>query len=118
MHTALLRMGSLVLDIDGQRLDAKFLRETGVIDDHFTIVKGAPAEPLRIVTIRYDDGVVTIRWKSRAGQTYRLEKTEGLESPDWQPASGDVMATGATTSWTGGAASPAGRCFFRVAQLD
>ena len=118
MHTALLRMGSLVLDIDGQRLDARFLRETGAIDDHFSIIKGASPEPLRIVTIRYDDGVVTIRWKSRAEQTYRLEKTESLENPDWQPAGGDVQATGATTSWTGGVVTSTGRCFFRVAEAN
>ena len=71
MHAWLLQMGSLVLDINGQRLDAKFLRETGAIDDHFTIIKGAPPERLRIVSIRYDDGVVTIRWKSQADHAYR-----------------------------------------------
>ncbi|MGZ5567507.1 MAG: metallophosphoesterase [Limisphaerales bacterium] len=32
-------LGSVVLDIDGDRLNAKFLRQTGVIDDEFTIVK-------------------------------------------------------------------------------
>jgi len=118
MHTALLQMGSVVIDINGQQLDAKFLRETGAIDDHFTIIKGAPPEPLRIVTVLYDEGVVTIRWKSRAGQSYRMEKTESLESPDWQPASEDVLATGATSSWAGDLASPAGRGFFRVAEVN
>ena len=118
MHAWLLRMGSLVLDIDGQRLDAKFLRETGVIDDHFTIIKGTPPERLRIVSIRYDDSVVTIRWKSRAGQAYRLEKSDNLESPDWQRVGADLLATGATTSWTGGVPSPTGRCFFRVVEAN
>ena len=33
-------LGSLVLDVTGNRLDAKFLRETGAMDDYFTIVKG------------------------------------------------------------------------------
>jgi len=107
-----------VLDIDGQRLDARVLRENGAIDDHFTILKGAPPEPLRIVTVRNDNGIVTIRWKSQAGRSYRLEKTESLENPDWQPADADVLATGATSSWMGGAASSTGRCFFRVLQLD
>jgi hypothetical protein len=118
MHTSLLEMGSLVLDIDGQRLDAKFLRETGAIDDHFTIIKGAAPQPLCIVAVRYEEGVVTVTWKSRAGRSYRLEKTASLESPDWQPVSEDVLATGATSSWTGVAASLTGRCFFRVVQLD
>ncbi|WP_404424738.1 purple acid phosphatase family protein [Nibricoccus sp. IMCC34717] len=33
------RLGSLVIDVQGKRLDARFLRETGAIDDHFTILK-------------------------------------------------------------------------------
>jgi hypothetical protein len=40
MFISLDRLGSMVLDIEGNRLDAKFLRETGAIDDHFTIIKG------------------------------------------------------------------------------
>jgi 3',5'-cyclic AMP phosphodiesterase CpdA len=118
MHTALLEMGSLVLDIDGHRLDAKFLRETGAIDDYFTIIKGAAPEPLRIATVRYDEGLVTIRWKSQAGRSYRLEKSENLENPDWQPASPDITATGATSTWAGGVFPPTGRCFYRVVELN
>jgi hypothetical protein len=41
MFISLNQLGSMVLDIDGGRLDAKFLRETGAVDDSFTIVKGA-----------------------------------------------------------------------------
>jgi hypothetical protein len=117
MYTALLRMGSLVLDIDGHRLDARFLRETGAIDDHFTIVKGVPAEPLRIARILFENFATTVHWKSMAGRTYRVEKTESLETPDWQPASEDMLATGATTSWTGSALSTTGRCFLRVVEI-
>jgi len=118
MHAALLEMGSLVLDIEGQQLDAKFLRETGAIDDHFTIIKGVAPEPLRIVTVRYDEGIVTLRWKSRAGNTYRLEKTESLETPDWQPVTEDMVATGATTAWTGSVISLTGQCYFRVTEVN
>ena len=118
MHSALLRMGSLVLDIDGHRLDAKFLRETGVIDDHFTIIKGAPAEPTRIVTFLYDQGFALVRWKSKAGRRYRLESTKTLENPDWLAVSENIEATGATTSWEGIVFSQDGRCFLRVIEAD
>lgn len=40
MFTSLNQLGSLVLDIQGNQLDAKFVRETGAIDDSFTIIKG------------------------------------------------------------------------------
>jgi hypothetical protein len=39
VHASLKQLGSLVLDIDGNRLDAKFVRENGAIDDYFTILK-------------------------------------------------------------------------------
>lgn len=39
MFISLNQLGSMVLDVDGLRLDAKFLRETGAVADSFTIVK-------------------------------------------------------------------------------
>src|SRR3989449_4967564 len=39
MYLSLNELGSLVLDIDGYRLDAKFLSSTGVVRDYFTIKK-------------------------------------------------------------------------------
>jgi hypothetical protein len=50
MYVSFSRLGSLVLDIDGNRLDAKFLRETatpgvpGSVDDSFSVVKVDPVE--------------------------------------------------------------------------
>ena len=118
MHAALLQMGSLVLDIQGQRLDARFLRETGAIDDHFTIIKGASPEPLRVVTFQYEQGLVLCRWKSIADHTYRVEKTSTLEPANWQPVSEDIVASGATTTWDGVADPFTNRCFFRVIEVD
>ena len=116
MHTALLRMGSLVLDIQDHRLDAKFLRETGVIDDHFTIVKGASPEPLHVVKFQTAEGYAIIHWKSRAGRAYRVEMSGTLEAPQWTPISEDVQATGATTMWEGIANAQNGRAFLRVVE--
>ena len=43
MFVSLLRRGSVVLDISGDRMDVQFLREAGAADaslkDHFTILK-------------------------------------------------------------------------------
>ena len=43
MFISLNLLGSMVLDIDGDRLDAAFLRSNGVVRDHFTILKGSAA---------------------------------------------------------------------------
>jgi hypothetical protein len=40
MFVSLNQLGSFVLDVNGQRLDAKFITDTGTTNDHFTLVKG------------------------------------------------------------------------------
>ncbi|MGB5178181.1 MAG: metallophosphoesterase family protein [Gammaproteobacteria bacterium] len=46
IHASLNRLGSLVLDVNGNRLDATFVRETGAVDDYFTILKNPDNCPL------------------------------------------------------------------------
>jgi glucose/arabinose dehydrogenase len=48
-------LGSLVLDIQDNRLDARFLRETGAVDDSFTIIKGLTANPPPTVNVQPTD---------------------------------------------------------------
>jgi hypothetical protein len=45
MTTSLLRRGSVVLDVNGGRLDVLMLHETGRVDDRFTLVKQTPNTP-------------------------------------------------------------------------
>ncbi len=40
MISSLMELGSLVIDVDGNRLDAVYIDETGAILDEFTIIKG------------------------------------------------------------------------------
>jgi Bacterial Ig domain/Calcineurin-like phosphoesterase/Purple acid Phosphatase, N-terminal domain len=40
MFISMNNRGTLVLDVDSNRLDAKYIRDTGAIDDSFTIIKG------------------------------------------------------------------------------
>ena len=118
MLVSLNHLGSVVIDIDGDRLDARFLRETGAVDDHFTILKGAAAEPLYIATFRASGGTVTAKWKSVAGRVYRIESTLSLASAQWNLVVDNIMATGATTTWSGLADSPTGSAYYRVVQVS
>ena len=107
-------LGSLVIDVNSNRLDATFLRETGAIDDHFTIIKGAATAPLSLCTFQVKNGQAIARWKSVAGQTYQVESTSRLENPNWLPASVNIRATGATTSWTNAVPRGDDKNFYRV----
>lgn len=46
VHASLQQLGSLVLDVNHNRLDATFLRENGSVDDYFTILKTPDNCPL------------------------------------------------------------------------
>ena len=112
-----LEVGSLILDVAGNRLDAKFLRETGAIDDYFTIIKGAPPEPLRICRFDARTGETTICWKSIAGEAYCVERAATLDRPIWKVVSEPLVATGATTSWSCAEPPGATQGFYRVVHL-
>jgi hypothetical protein len=63
MFISLNNLGSMVLDINGSRLDARFLRETGATGDSFSMVKDSTPPTLPAVTI-----VATDPSASEAGQ--------------------------------------------------
>lgn len=112
-----LEVGSLVIDINGKRLDAKFLRETGAIDDHFTILKGVAPETLRICTFNIQNGEAIVRWKSVAGETYQVQQAATLEPGAWMNAGDPITATGATSTWTGPVNPGETQRFYRVVQV-
>jgi acid phosphatase type 7 len=59
MYTSQLALGSMILDFDGSRLDAKFLNDAGVIKDYFTLVKTSGGAPvLTTVSVTPSTGIV------------------------------------------------------------
>jgi len=51
MFVSLNQLGSVVLDVSGNRLDAKFITDTGALSDYFTIVKDSPTNAPPAVNI-------------------------------------------------------------------
>jgi hypothetical protein len=100
MFISLAQLGSVVLDIDGARLDATFLRADGIIADTFTILKPGAAVRTRISSFNVTEGTMTITWTSEAGQVYFVERTKSLSAANWQQISPQITATASTTSWS------------------
>jgi hypothetical protein len=117
MFVTLVRLGSMVIDISDNRLDAKFLRETGAIDDHFTIIKGESAEEFRIVRVSLQNGNMELAWKSRPGKKYQVKRGTDVQNGPWEAASPDIIATGATSFWSG-VADPDVKVFYRVMEFE
>lgn len=86
MFYSTLNYGSLVIDVSSNRLDAKFVRDTGAVDDYFTIIKGDhPGAPRPALQIAPSNPGAVLRWPtSQPG--YVLEGTGQMgPAPDWSP---------------------------------
>lgn len=88
MFVSLNRLGSLVLDIEGNRLDAKFLREDGTTNDYFTILKGSAIDITDVNVIEGDSGTVnavfTVSLSATNAQSVTVDYTTalGTATPD------------------------------------
>ncbi len=113
-----LQTGSLVIDVEGDRLDLQFLRETGAVDDSFTILKSNAPEPLRIVRLQADTKQMTFSFRTVAGHRYHLEQSEALGSDLWESVGEPLDATSAFSQITLPASRQSGSAFFRVVEDD
>jgi hypothetical protein len=68
---------------------------------------------IQIVSVGLSNDVVTVRWTSIAGKTYRLQYKESLEDTNWTDAAPDVGAGGSTTVGTNAVQAVPQR-FYRV----
>jgi len=117
MFMSLLQLGSLVVDVNGNRLDGRFLRETGNVEDYFTIFKLAPAAAasgFQVIAASLDGGKVSLRWNASPGKSYVVQRTVSLTSPVWQAVSQPLEATTETMSWSAPAAPGSVSAFYRV----
>jgi hypothetical protein len=115
MFTDAASIGSVVIDINTNRLDARFLLATGQIADSFTIIKGAPP-PLEFSSFIILNTNVVARWKSVPGTAYQVERADNFVTPVWRPVGTPVVATGATTCWTNPVSTGTPLGYFRLSQ--
>ena len=60
MFVGLNSLGSMVVDVVGNRLDAVFIDETGLVRDEFTLLKSPDLDPPLIMDARAEDGTHVI----------------------------------------------------------
>jgi len=121
MHRSLLNLGSVILDIDGNRLVGRFVRETGEVQDSFTIVKEAPPPAVgtpRITSIQADGGLLTLVWTARPGARYAIQRASGLGSALWENISEALTASATTHSWSGPHDPQTTAAFYRIIAIQ
>jgi hypothetical protein len=117
MYVSFNELGSVVLDINGNRLDAQFLTDLGRVDDHYTILKGVSLPNLRIISAHQQDDVLTFTWRTEPGKYYSVEWATSLVPRNWTTISPPILATDILTEWSDfiGAGLPVG--FYRIYQF-
>lgn len=75
MFVSLNNLGSMVLDVSGNRLDAKFLRENGAVADYFTIIKGGspPIAPTALSAFAVSASQINLSWTDNASNESGFE---------------------------------------------
>jgi hypothetical protein len=104
-------LGSMVLDVAGDKLDARFVDNTGAVRDYFTLRKGPAAQAPTITTTSLPDGTITSAYSTS------LSATGGVLPYAWGLASGQLPAgLGLTDSGiiSGTPTGPAGTSSFVV----
>jgi hypothetical protein len=64
----------MILDVDGLKLNARFLSSSGIVADYFTIDKSWPTTVRPQLNVGRSPGGVTISWPT-SNPTYDLETT-------------------------------------------
>ncbi len=114
-HPAMFRslnvLGSIALDFHANRLDVKFIRETGVIDDYFTMTKGGT--PLRIQSVGQSGTNLLLSWQTVAQRTYQV-LSSAFPFPPWNTNAGPFTGDGSVTNIALPVAPGATNGFFRL----
>ncbi|HEX7897825.1 MAG TPA: metallophosphoesterase [Planctomycetota bacterium] len=121
MVVSLNLLGSLVIDVAGNRMDVKFLRETRAVDDFFSIVKGGTADttaPAISITAPTTSTTHTASSTPLAlGGT--ASDNVGVTAVTWSnAATGGTGTASGTTSWTASIALAAGANAITVRAQD
>ncbi|NNE83637.1 MAG: hypothetical protein HKN28_06670, partial [Alphaproteobacteria bacterium] len=70
MFASISSLGSMILEVNGNRLDAQFIDESGNVDDNFTIIKGDDTTPPIINKTEADDASsVTVTYSEKVDVT-------------------------------------------------
>jgi hypothetical protein len=103
MAVSLNNYGSVVIDIDGNQLTARYLRDDGTIADTYAIVKGAaaviPNAPLAVTALPDSSASVALSWTDTSANEngFRIERCAGAGCTDFAEAG---VAAPNTSSFT------------------
>lgn len=113
MYISLNLLGSMILEINGTRLDAKFINQAGATQDYFTILKGGttPAAPSNLTAAAVSTSQINLTWTDNSNNetSFKIERfTDGVNF-------GQIATVGANvTSYSNTGLSSSTTYYYRV----
>ena len=110
-------LGSLVLDVNDNRLDARFLTDSGSVYDHFTLLKNnsstpvPPAAPDQLAGTASSTNQIDLAWRDNADNEDEYIIERSLDSKGW--ASAATLAAD-STSYSDASLNQATTYYYRV----
>ncbi|MBK8148010.1 MAG: metallophosphoesterase [Acidobacteria bacterium] len=101
MFVSLNNLGSMIIDVNNDRLDAKFLRENGTIADYFTIVKGGtpnqPDAPTGLTAFGASGSQINVTWADASNNEdgFKIERCKGVTCTSFSQVA--TVGAGVTT---------------------
>jgi hypothetical protein len=97
-YVSINELGSLIVEVTGNRLEAKFLNSDGAIRDYYTITKPAPFPPAPegLVAVGTAEGEISLTWTDAASNEtgYAVERsTDGINFTTIQSLEAGTAAT-------------------------
>jgi acid phosphatase type 7 len=120
MFISLNNLGSMVLDVNGNTLDAKFLRENGTISDYFRIVKGTvvpvpPAAPTSLAAMTVSSSQINLSWTDNANNENGFKVEQSTDGTNFTQI---AMLGSNTVSFPVTGLSASTTYFYRVASFN
>lgn len=120
MFISLNNLGSMILDVNGNTLDAKFLRENGEVWDYFRIVKGTgapvpPAAPANLAATTVSTSQINLTWTDNANNENGFNVEQSTDGTNFTQIA-TLGSNAVSFSVTGLSASTT--YFYRVASFN
>lgn len=94
MVTSLNELGSCVMEVSNDTMNVKFLRETGAVDDYFTIIKGGLTAPSVTITSQPNDTTVACGTNMSPAALGMLTATGNCQTPGIKVTYTDSIVAG------------------------
>lgn len=121
MYLSLNELGSMVLDVDGVTLSAKFLNNNGTVRDYFTITKGytppptPPATPTNMGATTQSYNSIALSWIDNADNESSFQLQRSLDGSNWSQLA--TLAAN-TTVYTNNALLSSTTYYYRIRAVN